>query len=246
MDFKAEFTKKLAELNPSYMVRGVITADRRVYPLGSDTKVLSSIFEFFARPLVYEIAREHGLVVREARAQNYYPDFTLMKDEADPAKIAVDIKTTYREADRGWRANFTLGGYTSFIRRDEKNIEFPFSQYSKHWIVGYIYKRLGVESTPAHVYELAELDNIAPPYSDVDVFVQEKWKISGDTAGSGNTTNMGSISGTLEDFEEGRGVFTSEEEFLDYWCNYERTAQERARKFCNVREYRVWKGYGGL
>jgi len=243
MDFKAEFEKRVAALGSDYLVRGVVTADRRVFPLGSDTKVLSTIFEFFARPLVYEIAEAHGYTVVEARAQNYYPDFTLMRRADDQEKIAVDVKTTYRDTDGNWKASFTLGGYTSFIRSPRKNIEFPFSEYAKHWIVGYIYKRAPVAVTPDHVYKLEDLDRIPTPYQDVDVFVQEKWRIAGELAGSGNTTNIGSIHGTLDDFREGRGTFETEEEFLDYWRNYERTKSTRADKFRNVREYRRWR-YG--
>lgn len=241
--FDVEFHKKLEKYQPTYDVKGVVTASGTVYPLGSDTKVLSSIFEYFARPLIYQIAQEHKLTVREARAQNYYPDFTLMKAEHDATKIAVDVKTTYRETDTGWRVRFTLGGYTSFIREatESKNIEFPYSQYAKHWIIGYIYKRVGGDVTPAHLYPLKRLKDIPVPLAAVDVFVQEKWRIAGDTAGSGNTTNIGSITGTLEDFRKGRGVFESEEEFLEYWRNYGRTARDRAGTFNDIHEFRAWK-----
>ncbi len=50
--------------------------------------------------------------------------------------------------------------------------------------------------------------------------MQEKWRIAGDKAGSGNTANIGSINGTIEDFIEGKGAFASEEEFLQYWRGY--------------------------
>lgn len=219
MDFKADFERKLGEHNLKFDVRAVITGDGQLYPLGSDTKVLSSVFELVTRPLVYEIASEHGLKVREATAQNVYPDFTLMEDVEDKAKIAVDVKTTYRIVDSGWKCSFTLGSYTSFIHahRKKKNIEFPFDHYAKHWIIGYIYKRKAPEETGTYVYKAADLKNIPVPFEDVDVFVQEKWRIAGTTAGSGNTANIGSIKGTLEDFRNGGTPFQSEDEFLDYW-----------------------------
>lgn len=100
---------------PDFRVRGLLTSGDVVYPLGNDTKVLSTVFELIARPFVYQVARENGYLVREARVQNVYPDFTLMKSEDDPAKLAVDVKTTYRLFRKnGWIAKFTLGGYTSF------------------------------------------------------------------------------------------------------------------------------------
>lgn len=240
LDFKKEFGKMLASRNPSYTIRGVVTADELVYPLGTDTKVLSTIFESIARPLVYRIAADHGYDVWEAQVQNSYPDFTLLRSEDDEAKIAVDVKTTYRESEND-RVRFTLGGYTSFLRNETKNIEFPYSQYVRHWVIGYIYRRWPTEEEPAHAYTLEELEEVPPPYRDVQVFAQEKWRIAGETAGSGNTTNIGSIRGTLTDFEEGNGPFGTYDEYLDYWRNYERTAAERENKFSNVVEYRQWR-----
>jgi len=46
------------------------------------------------------------------------------------------------------------------------------------------------------VYALKDLGGPLP-LEAVDVFVQEKWRISGDHAVSGNTTNIGSINGSL-------------------------------------------------
>ena len=62
--------------------------------------------------------------------------------------------------------------------------------------------------------------DIPLPFDNVRVFMQEKWRIAGDKVGSGNTANIGSINGTIEDFIEGKSAFTSEEEFLQYWRGY--------------------------
>jgi len=241
LNFKEQFEKKLEEHPLTYKIQGVIADDRRIYPLGTDTKVLGSIFELVTRPLVYEIAEEYGLQVREPRAQNIYPDFTLMVDEDDAKKIAVDVKTTYREGNK--KVIFTLGGYNSFIREKTKakNIEFPYDQYVEDWVVGFIYKRKAPEEIPSHIYDLKDLSKIPIPFEEVQVFVQEKWRIAGQSAGSGNTTNIGSISGTVEDFRAGRGSFSSEDEFLDYWRNYEKTAAQRNQTYSNLEGYKVWK-----
>ncbi len=68
--------------------------------------------------------------------------------------------------------------------------------------------------------------------------MQEKWRIAGDRAGSGNTANVGSIYGTIDDFSFGKGVFNSEEEFLEYWRGYKRTNQERQSSYSNIHEFR--------
>ena len=86
-----------------------------------------------------------------------------------------------------------------------------------------------------------ELEGIPPPFDDVEFFVNEKWRIASDRAGSGNTTNIGSIRGTIEDFREGNGPFVSEEEFLAYWRTYGRTAQDRTR-FSDLQGFRRLSG----
>ncbi len=85
------------------------------------------------------------------------------------------------------------------------------------------------------------LDEIPLPFEDVSWFVARKWKIAGDSAGSGNTANIGSISGDLDDFRNELGPFQSKEEFLEYWRNYERTAYERGGKYKNLTEFRRWR-----
>ena len=239
-NFRTEFERVFAEHNITYDVKGIITADKKIYSLGTDSKVLSTVFELLVRPVIYQTAQQNGLIVQEAKAQNYYPDFTLMKDESDEQKIAVDVKTTYRSEERP-KVNFTLGGYTSFIRNETKNIEFPYSQYAEEWVVGFIYKRKSHEDEPNHIYDLCKLDEIPLPFEDVSWFVARKWKIAGDSAGSGNTANIGSISGDLDDFKNESGPFQSKDEFLEYWRNYERTASERDEKYKNLAEFREWR-----
>jgi hypothetical protein len=225
----------------SYNICGAISTEQKIYPLGSDTKVLSSIFELFSRPIVMQFAAENGYEVVEPLQQNHYPDFTLQRNHADPRKIAIDVKTTYVNTDNE-RFGYTLGGYTSFIRSNTKNIVYPFDQYTEHWVMGYVYTRVATKKAAEYKqYDLKDMYDIELPYKNVRTFFQEKWRIAGDKAGSGNTTNIGSIYGHIEDFERGAGPFSSEEEFLNYWRNYERTAGERRDIFSNIASYRQWK-----
>lgn len=136
-----------------------------------------------------------------------------------------------------------MGSYTSFIRpgKETKNIVFPFDDYSEHLIIGFVYSRgidFDTKLTSKLVYSLDELEHVVEPISNIEFFVQEKWRIAGDTAGSGNTANIGSISGTLQDFRFGNGPFRSEGEYLEYWRGYERTAKERSRTYATLSEFR--------
>lgn len=242
MSLKDFLLEELAALKDAYRVCGIVDKGEKVYPLGADTKVLSTIFELVARPVVYRVAKRLDSNVIEPTVQNHYPDFTLMKDAKDTKKIAVDVKTTYRSPNATF--HYTLGGYTSFIRKgnEGKNIVFPFNQYSEHWVIGFVYDRVAAKKAAAeHVFALNELQSIPVPFDNVEVFVQEKWRIASGSAGSGNTTNIGSINGTIEDFRQGKGPFTSEDEFLEYWRGYGRTAAERSTTYSTVEAFRALK-----
>ncbi len=241
----------LAEVQNGYSLCGVVDRRARVYPLGSDTKVISALFEIVARRAVAAYARSEGLHLVEPSKQNYYPDFTLMRCREDPEKIALDVKTTYRKAQTDTekifeqrKFSYTLGSYTSYIRPETegKNIVFPYSQYSEHWVIGFVYERAeGKQGTSARVYSTDELDEVPIPFDDVEVFIQEKWRIAGDKSGSGNTANIGSIIGTIEDFTAGNGVFSSEKEYLSYWRGYKRDRTERKLSYSNIQEFRKQK-----
>lgn len=177
----------------------------------------------------------------EPEKQNHYPDFTLMQHDGDCEKIAIDVKSTYRK-DADSRFSFTMGSYTSYIhpKTETKNIVFPYSHYREHWIIGFVYQRTQSKRGQADIiYSFETLQDVPIPFDNVEVFMQEKWRIAGDRAGSGNTTNIGNIKGTLQDFVAGRGVFKSEDEFLAYWRGYKRTARERSQGHSNVLEFRA-------
>ncbi len=233
---------ELEKLRNSYEVCGIIDRAGSVYPLGSDTKVLSTIFELVSRPAVYAAAQTLGYEVVEPKVQNHYPDFTFLHDLGDHAKIAIDVKTTYRRNDND-KFSYTLGGYTSFIRigNERKNIVFPFNQYVRHLVIGFVYNRIAEKKAGAvHRYTLRQLTEIPLPFENVEFFVQDKWRISSDRAGSGNTTNIGSITGTIDEFRAGNGPFQSEEEFLEYWRSYGRTAEART-DFSSIDGFRRFK-----
>lgn len=230
----------LDQVQNGYSLCGVVDRRARIYPLGSDTKVISKLFEIVVRHAVAAYAESESLVLVESNKQNYYPDFTLMRNEPDTAKIAIDVNTTYRREGQS-KFKFTLGSYTSYIHPETegKNIVYPYSQYGEHWVIGFVYKRVESERlTAGTVFSFKTLQYIPVPFEEVQVFVQEKWRIAGDRAGSGNTTNIGSINGTITDFVDGKGVFESEREFMEYWRGYRRTGHERSIAYSNIQEFR--------
>jgi hypothetical protein len=244
--FRGSFGANVAALKITWETVGFFTPGGRVYAFGTDTKVISTVFETMAAPLIQAIADENGYIV-EGSKQTIYPDFTLSPKPGKPPRIAIDIKTTYRRFNsRGEQTPFryTLGSYTSFITTPEgtKNILHPYDQYSDHWTLGFLYTRR--DGIAAKVYdEPGDLTALQSPYKDVEYFVQHKYKIVGETAGSGNTANIGSFpTASIKDLRDGKGPFAElgKEKCDEYWKGYARTAAERAKKYSNIDEFLVW------
>ena len=241
MDFKKEFFNEFQKQKPNLNFLGAITEDGEIYSFGTDTKVISTLFELVLTPIVEKIAEKHKLKIIISPEQTVYPDFTLIKSEDDKNKIAIDVKTTYIKKNAKGNTlsfGFTLGSYTSFIRNNTKNIAYPYSDYKEHWIIGFIYHR--IEVLP-DVLKTKDISKLNPPYEKVNFFVQEKYKIAGDKPGSGNTANIGSFkSSDISDFDEGKGPFSElgEEEFKNYWSNFDRFPP---KKYVNLKEYLEWK-----
>ncbi|OGC84872.1 hypothetical protein A3F55_00105 [Candidatus Adlerbacteria bacterium RIFCSPHIGHO2_12_FULL_53_18] len=254
MDLAKLFYAKAKELEVNWEVCGLLGANDKVYSLTDDTKVLSTVFELLVAPVLKSIADDHGLIFKTSESQTVYPDFTLMRSEEDREKIAIDVKTTYRRGayingSRSGRGNagdprpfsFTLGSYASYLRNNTKNIQYPYDTYAKDYIIGFLYSRnRGAEE--GQIKDFEERNTINKPFIDVDYFVQEKYKISGDKPGSGNTENIGSFStNKMEDFKEGRGPFSKleKEVFENYWKNY--GGYRNARAYTSLEEYQKWK-----
>lgn len=132
---------------------------------------------------------------------------------------------------------FTLGSYASFLRNNTKNIAYPYSDYIKHYVIGFIYDRNEL-SEPGIKYDINS-KNIQLPYKNTEFFIQEKYKIAGEKPGSGNTENIGSVlSNNINVFKNGLGPFSSlgNETFEDYWKGY---PKYRA----NIKAYTTLNGY---
>lgn len=208
-------------------VLGFIDKRGFVYPIDTDTKVISTVFERLSSPAIRSVAKKYGYKVETAN-QTTYPDFTLSKYDNGSLihRVALDIKTTYESNSM----LFTLGGYNSFLRNNTKNILYPYSTYNEHWILGYIYK----QNSAFREYDLESMPkagDIGCPYKDVYVFLREKYQITGIRAGSGNTKNIGSIKlSTPSAFSTKMGPFSQfkkGKEACDFfWQNYEKYVLE--------------------
>lgn len=276
-EFERELDKFVKELKNyistetgEWTVKGFIDVYKNIYTISSDTKIVSKILEIHIFPAILQFADRAGYRIVLASQQNYYPDLTFVHKKNDKIKFALDLKTTFRRNIKS--AGFTLGSHGAYFKeRDkDKNIQFPYSQYTGHYCLGIIYTRIvfdddlsdteifqvkelevkyGNSVDPIGEREITEVENlksITSVIKDFDFFAVPKWKIASDGRGSGNTANIGSIK-DINDLKAGRGVFSElgEEWFDEYWINYGGVTilkEGKPVKITNIWDFLEFKG----
>lgn len=219
---------------------GILDSSNLIHTLGTDSKIIGRIFEMYAQPVLESIAKKHQLILNTPESQTTYPDFILMKSESDPNKIAIDIKTTYIDNDQS-TIKFTLGSFGSYMRNNTKNIKYKYTDYYKHYVIGFVYKRNG-KAQESQVISYNDRGDIIFPFYEVRYFIQEKYKIAGDKPGSGNTENIGSFSTKdFQDLKIGRGPFSSlgQEVFDIYWKYYPKYRSQN-KSYNSLTEFIDW------
>lgn len=125
-------------------VCGFISRRGHIFPLGTDTKVLSTVFELVSRPMIVACADAHGYDVVEPTAQNHYPDFTLLPRSGSRR---ISRSTSRRPtAARSRASSFTrwVGIRVSFVsRRPTRTLSIP-----SHTIKNIGYLALSIRVSP--------------------------------------------------------------------------------------------------
>lgn len=237
-----DFQKILATPSGDWSVKGFIDVAKNIYTISVDTKVISKIIELMMFPVLQKFAKENDFEMHFCTEQNHYPDVTFITK--DKRKIALDLKSTYRK-NHDNVSGFTLGAFTGYFRfRDSnKNITFPYKEYSKHYILGVIYTQQEELIDENKVYTIDDLEEILSVVKDFDFIVQEKYKIARDRPGSGNTKNIGSCV-KISELKKGTGPFSKlgVKIFDDFWMNYmtiemARSAKLRKSPYANLKQY---------
>jgi len=244
-EFVLDLKKYISTESGEWTIKGFIDIYKNIYTISSDTKIVSKILEIHIFPEILRFANKSGYKIVLAEHQNWYPDITFVHQENDKIKFALDLKTTFRRNSKS--AGFTLGSHGAYFKeRDkDKNIQFPYNQYTGHYCLGIIYTRADFDDnlSETEIFQVNELDetydvendpigerqvtkienlkSITSVIRDFDFFAAPKWKIASDSQGSGNTANIGSIK-DIDDLKKGNGVFSKlgEEWFDEYWMNY--------------------------
>jgi len=216
-----------------WIVKGFIDIFKRVYQMPGDTKVVSKVLELFLLPRLASFGERNGYSLVLPAQQNFYPDATFISQTDSSELYAVDVKSTYR-VDKQTVNGMTLGAFTGYFRdrASRKNVQFPYSGYRSHLVLGVIYsKNVSVEDTnPSRNsfaqsemvnYTLDDLDRLISAIHNIQFFVQPKYKIASARPGSGNTRNIGSVT-AIDQLLNGTGPCTAlgEDVYDDYWMHY--------------------------
>ena len=108
-DFVKGLSDHISAEDGQWTVKGFIDIYKNIYTISSDTKIVSKILEIHLFPQILQFAQDNGYSI-VFEHQNWYPDFSFVKQSNRAVKFAVDLKTTYRDPDFPGHVNgFTLG-----------------------------------------------------------------------------------------------------------------------------------------
>lgn len=247
--YTASFAKAVSTNEGEWIIKGFIDIYRRIFTISVDTKITSKVLELLLFPLLTEFAKNNDLIIELSPHQNFYPDLTFIHDESG-SKFAVDIKTTYR-TDGAHVNGMTLGAFTGYFRKrdSEKNTRYPYGQYTGHFVLGVIYSKCVDVIDERKVFTLDDLKKIPSVINDFQFFAQPKYRVASSRPGSGNTKNIGAITG-IDQLIGGHGPFEKlgEDVYDDYWMYY--LTRDMAltagigRPYTNLKEYLAYKDRG--
>jgi hypothetical protein len=245
----AAFAKAIATNEGDWIIKGFIDIYRKIYTVSVDTKIVSKVLELLLFPMFVEFADRHGFELQLCPQQNFYPDLSFIDKQA-AVKYAVDVKSTYRIDEK--RVNgMTLGAFTGYFRNREstKNTLHPYGQYAGHFVLGVIYSQTREAMDERKTYTLDDLEKIPSVIKDFQFFAQPKYRIAAARPGSGNTKNIGSVTG-IADLASGNGPFAKlgEQVYDDYWMYYLTKDMAQAigvqRPYTNLKSYSAYKQRG--
>ena len=77
--------------NNEWTIRGFIDIFKNIYPISTDTKIISKILELHLFPIFLEFSNNIGYNLELPNHQNYYPDLTFISKEDKNIKFAVSF-----------------------------------------------------------------------------------------------------------------------------------------------------------
>ncbi len=188
---------------------GILDTDKKLHPIPKNLNFQALFERLVIEKLKEVLTKKYKIKVIDPDSIRAYPDIILENGVLGKRTIAVDVKTGRR---KGNQTGFTLGSYAGYFRNPDKKMAGcvrPYNSFSEHWAICFIY-----DWNPDN-------DSLTM-ISNIQIVVQEKWRLASRTTGTGTTTAIGSIK-DINRIINGQGDFRTEKEFLDYWRNFSRS-----------------------
>lgn len=203
VDLKVELEKAMKGVEWNFI--GILDTQKQIHPIPKNIQI-QAIFEYMGVQKIKVLAKKWGCKFSESINTQSYPDIILEGGKLGTNEIvAVDIKTT-RRINNNRVSGFTIGSYGGYFRFPtvkKAGCSIPYYRFTQHWIIGF-------------VYDWDDKADTIHMVSNLELIVQEKWKIASKTTGTGTTTAIASIK-DISKMKKGQGTFKSEKEFLDFW-----------------------------
>jgi hypothetical protein len=202
-DIKAELYDAVKDIEWNFV--GILDTKKRLHEIPKNLN-FQALFEKLVLERLEKLNKEHKIEVTFNDNIRTYPDIILRGGKLDKKIIALDIKTGRRHNNK---TNFTLGSYAGYFRNpDEKRCagKLSYNDFNEHWCICFI-------------YDWDQTKDTLHMISNIQIVVQEKWRIASRTTGTGTTTAIGSIR-NIDRIKSGQGDFKTEKEFLIFWRKY--------------------------
>jgi hypothetical protein len=182
-------------------------------PLPKEPAALANVLEVsIVDFLLDRVAGTNGALAATRGGERFYPDLEITGPEVAGAYYAVDIKIAQRKIlktapptqTQSRITLYTGNTYFAYPTLHWPGTFRPFADYAQHLDVIGIYT-LNRDS--------------ASRVDDLELIVQEPWKIGSRKRSSTTREYIGAVEG-LEDLRQGRGEFQTAEEFYKFWRGY--------------------------
>jgi hypothetical protein len=182
-------------------------------PLPKEPAALANVLEVsIVDFLLDRIAASGGILTATRGGERFYPDMEITGPGVDDDFYAVDIKVAQRKIlkkapptqTQSRITLYTGNTYFAYPTLHWPGTFRPFADYTQHLDVIGIYT-LNRES--------------ASRVDDLELIVQEPWKIGSHKRSSTTREYIGAVEG-LEDLRQGRGEFKTADEFYKFWRAY--------------------------
>jgi hypothetical protein len=198
-------------------------------PLPKEPAALANVLEVsIVDFLLDRIAATNGALTATRGGERFYPDLEITGPGVGDAFYAVDIKVARRKIPKKKNAQptqtqsritlYTGNTYFAYPTYHWSGTFRPFAAYAQHLDV------LGI-------YTLNR--SSASRVDDLELIVQEPWKIGSRQRSSTTREYIGAVLG-LEDLRQGRGEFKTADAFYKFWRAYNfrvgRTVRDQLNK----------------